>query len=109
MIRTKLCDLLGIEHPIIQAGMGPWKTEKLAIAAANSGILGIISTSGIVAELGEEFGIPTTKDSAKSKGNVDTPYSMIKQIILKVEESTRESKGIFGINCMVSAEMIDAS
>jgi len=30
LIRTALCDLLGIEHPIIQAGMGPFAPASLA-------------------------------------------------------------------------------
>ncbi|MHA1265979.1 MAG: NAD(P)H-dependent flavin oxidoreductase [Candidatus Helarchaeota archaeon] len=46
MIHTELCDLLDIKSPIIQAGMGPFSTEKLAIAASNAGILGLISHSG---------------------------------------------------------------
>ena len=34
-IHTEICDLLGIKHPIIQGGMGPYKTEDLALAVAN--------------------------------------------------------------------------
>ena len=48
MIRTELCDLIGIRYPIIQAGMGPYSTNRLAAAAANAGALGIISTSALV-------------------------------------------------------------
>jgi NAD(P)H-dependent flavin oxidoreductase YrpB (nitropropane dioxygenase family) len=47
MIRTKLCELLAIEHPIIQAGMGPFGTNRLAIAVANAGALGLISGSAL--------------------------------------------------------------
>ncbi len=101
MIRTGLCDLVGIRHPIIQAGMGPWKTEKLAIAAANAGILGIISTSGILAERGTLGRAPGSPGYGGS-----TPYETIKQIVRNVEEATRATGGIFGINCMVSAEMV---
>ncbi len=28
-MRTKLCDLLGIEHPIVQAGMGSFTSPEL--------------------------------------------------------------------------------
>ena len=38
--------MVGIQYPIIRARMGPYCTDKLAIAAANAGALGIISTSG---------------------------------------------------------------
>ena len=40
MLRTRLCELLGIEVPIIQAGMGPWSPAELAAAASNAGALG---------------------------------------------------------------------
>jgi len=43
MIHTALCDLLGIQYPIIQGGMGPNDTSDLAVAVTNAGGLGIIS------------------------------------------------------------------
>lgn len=45
-LHTELCDMLGTKYPIIQAGMGPFSTNRLAAVAANAGVLGIISTSG---------------------------------------------------------------
>ncbi len=47
MLKTKLTELLGIKHPIIQAGMGPFSNNNLAVASANAGVLGILSTSGL--------------------------------------------------------------
>lgn len=47
MIRTPLCHLLGIEHPIIQAGMGPFAPAGLAAAVSNAGGLGSIGTFGL--------------------------------------------------------------
>ena len=44
MIRTPLCELLGIEHPIIQAGMGAWTSASLAAEVSNAGGLGSISS-----------------------------------------------------------------
>jgi nitronate monooxygenase/enoyl-[acyl-carrier protein] reductase II len=44
VIRTVLCELLGIEHPIIQAGMGTWTSAELVAAVSNAGGLGSIST-----------------------------------------------------------------
>ncbi len=59
MIKTALCELLGIKYPIIQAGMGPFGTNKLCIAAANAGVLGLISSSGVdVKERNPEIGGP---------------------------------------------------
>jgi enoyl-[acyl-carrier protein] reductase II len=41
MLRTGLCDLLRIEHPIIQAGMGPFGSgAELAAAVSNAGAIG---------------------------------------------------------------------
>lgn len=42
MIRTKLCDLLGIEHPIIQGGMAWVSTPGLVAAVSEAGGLGVI-------------------------------------------------------------------
>ena len=43
MIKTPLCDLLGIEYPIFQGGMAWISDGKLAAAVSNAGGLGIIS------------------------------------------------------------------
>src|SRR5215470_6029840 len=43
--RTNLIDLLGIEHPIIQAPMGGAATPALAIAVSNAGGLGGLGCS----------------------------------------------------------------
>ena len=40
MLRTSLCDLLDIEYPIIQAGMGSATSGELAAAVSNAGALG---------------------------------------------------------------------
>ena len=42
MIRTRLCEMLGIEHPIVQGGMAWAATAELAAAVANAGGLGIV-------------------------------------------------------------------
>ena len=43
--RNRLCDMLGIERPIIQAPMGWIARSQLASAVSNAGGLGIIETS----------------------------------------------------------------
>ena len=42
MIKTPLCDLLGIKYPIVQGGMAWVGTAELAAAVSNAGGLGII-------------------------------------------------------------------
>lgn len=108
MINTELCEMLGIKHPIIQAGMGPYSTNKLAAASANAGVLGIISTSGFgyVRGGGAERGTGVAElIKTLTDGKGGTWEEQVKGAFHRVKEGTREAKGIFGINCMVSAEM----
>ena len=44
MLRTRLCNLLGIEFPIIQAGMGVFTSAELVAAVSNAGGLGSLGT-----------------------------------------------------------------
>lgn len=104
MINTALCNLIGIKHPIIQAGMGPFSNNKLAIAAANAGVLGLHSTSGLASK---ETQPGIFKHFAETGGASpdDDPKTILKKIFAQTQRETEESGGIFGINVMVSAEM----
>lgn len=42
MLPTSLCDVVGIEYPVIQAGMGLFTSPALAAAVSNAGGLGSI-------------------------------------------------------------------
>jgi enoyl-[acyl-carrier protein] reductase II len=44
MFKTAICDLFGIEHPIIQGGMAHVATAELVSAVSNAGGLGIIGS-----------------------------------------------------------------
>ncbi len=46
MLTTRLCTTLGIEHPIISAGMGGSTPPELAAAVSNAGGLGQVTVSG---------------------------------------------------------------
>jgi nitronate monooxygenase len=57
ILRTKLCDMLGIEYPILSAGMGPTligeKTGapvELVVAVSEAGGLGVLGGSGFTVE-----------------------------------------------------------
>lgn len=54
MIKTPLCELLGIEYPIFQGGMAWISDGKLAAAVSNAGGLGIISAMNADAQYLEE-------------------------------------------------------
>lgn len=47
MLRTEICDLFGIEHPILLAGMGQVSTPELAAAVSNAGGLGVMGASSL--------------------------------------------------------------
>jgi len=85
MIKTELCDLLGIKYPIIQAGMGPFVTIKLCQAVSTAGALGIISHTAL---------IPGTD-----------PVEKMREDIRWVNEHTR---GNFGVNVRVAKIQTDA-
>jgi len=44
-MRTEICDLFGVEHPIFLAGMGSASTPELAAAVSNAGGLGVIGAA----------------------------------------------------------------
>jgi nitronate monooxygenase len=54
MLSTELTRRLGIDHPIVQAGMGDAAGRDLAAAVSNAGGLGTIGTIGRTAEQTEE-------------------------------------------------------
>ena len=56
MLRTPLCDLLGIDVPIIGAPFGPWHQVELAAAVCAAGGLGSVgSVPRPAEELGEQW------------------------------------------------------
>jgi len=50
MIKTELCDVLGIEHPIIQGGMAWVATAELVSAVSEAGGLGVIGSGNAPGE-----------------------------------------------------------
>jgi enoyl-[acyl-carrier protein] reductase II len=47
MLRTPICDLFGIEHPIVLAGMGGVSMAPLVAAVSNAGGLGVIGAAAL--------------------------------------------------------------
>ena len=104
-IHTELCDIVGIKHPIIQGGMGPYKTEALSIAVSNAGALGVISCIGMAATLIPEA---APLDAERLFGS-DPPAVILEKSIEAVTKQTRSSGGVFGVNVPVASEFILAS
>lgn len=51
VLSNRYTRLVGIEHPIVQEGLGPFKTPKLAAAVSNAGGLGTVSMPGMPVDL----------------------------------------------------------
>ena len=50
MLKTRICDLFGIEYPIVSAGMGGVARAELAAAVSEAGGLGTIGLGGVSRE-----------------------------------------------------------
>ena len=50
MLRTRLCELLGIEYPVISAGMGAVALARLAAAVSEAGGMGTIGLAALGAD-----------------------------------------------------------
>ena len=49
-MHTRICDMLGITHPIVQAGMGFIARAELAAAVSEAGGLGMIGAASLSPE-----------------------------------------------------------
>jgi NAD(P)H-dependent flavin oxidoreductase YrpB (nitropropane dioxygenase family) len=108
MLRTRLTELLGISHPIIQAGMGPFSNNNLCVAAANAGTLGLLSTAGLFHREEEPWIYNAFVETAEASADDDIAL-VLEKVLKRTYRLTRDKGGIFGINVMVSAEYTDRS
>ncbi|MCX7981372.1 MAG: nitronate monooxygenase [Syntrophales bacterium] len=108
MIKSRLCDLLGIKYPIIQAGMGPFSNNNLCVASANAGVLGLLSTSGLFNKKDQPWIYNAFVDSGEASRD-DDMATALEKVLKRTYRLTKDKGGIFGINVMVSAELIQYS
>jgi NAD(P)H-dependent flavin oxidoreductase YrpB (nitropropane dioxygenase family) len=78
MIHTRICDLLGVRHPIVLGGMGTATTAPLVAAVSNAGGFGTLGTSAFDA---------TTLDTeiASIRERTDKPYG-INHLLFQIQE-----------------------
>ncbi len=69
MFKTRLCEILNIEYPIIQGGMAWVATAELAAAVSEAGGLGIIAAGNAPAEVVE-------KEIIKAKKLTNKPFGV---------------------------------
>ena len=108
MLKTKLTELLGIKHPIIQAGMGPFSNNNLAVAAANAGVLGLLSTSGLFNKETQPWIYQAFVETGEASMD-DDMAGVLETVLKRTYRLTKENDGVFGINVMVSAELVAKS
>ena len=108
MIKSRLCDLIGIKYPIIQAGMGPFSNNNLCVAAANAGVLGLLSTSGVFNKDDQ----PWIYSEFVRTGEVDPEDDMatvLEKVLKRTHRVVKDKGGVFGGNVMVSTEVLTAA
>lgn len=79
MIKTRLCDLLGITYPVLQGGMAWVADASLAAAVSNAGGLGIIAAM-----------------------NADSAW-----LVQEIEKARQLTKRVFGVNIMLMSPFAD--
>ncbi|HRS82150.1 MAG TPA: nitronate monooxygenase [Smithellaceae bacterium] len=104
MIKSRLCDMIGIRYPIIQAGMGPFSNNNLCVAAANAGVLGLLSTSGLFNKNDQPWIYKAFVESGEA-GMDDDMATVMEKVLKRTYRLVKDKGGIFGINVMVSAEV----
>ncbi len=105
MIKSRLTEMIGIKYPIIQAGMGPFSNNNLCVAAANAGVLGLLSTSGLFDKEAQPWIYDAFIKTADSTMD-DDMATVMEKLLKRTYRLTKDKGGIFGINVMVSAELM---
>jgi len=108
MITSRLCEKIGIKYPIIQAGMGPFSNNNLCVAAANAGVLGLLSTSGLFNKSDQPWIYEAFIQTAEATME-DDMATVLEKLLKRTYRLVKDKGGIFGINVMVSAELIENS
>ncbi len=105
MLKTRLTEMLGIRHPIIQAGMGPFSNNNLCVASANAGVLGLLSTSGLfIREVSPLIYEAFVKSGEASMD--DDIAGVLETVLKRTYRLTKDRGGVFGVNTLVSTEVV---
>lgn len=108
MLKTRLTEMLGIKHPIIQAGMGPFSNNNLCVAASNAGVLGLLSTSGLFHKVDQPW--VYNEFCRTGEANPDDDIAgVLTSVLRRTHRLVKDKGGIFGVNVMVSAEIVSSA
>jgi NAD(P)H-dependent flavin oxidoreductase YrpB (nitropropane dioxygenase family) len=78
MLHTRLCDSLGIKHPVVLGGMGSSTSAALVAAVSNGGGFGTLGTSGA-------SGAQITETAAAIRAATDKPFG-INHLLFRIDE-----------------------
>jgi len=74
-ISNRWTRLVGVEHPIVQEGLGPFRTPRLAAAVSNAGGLGTVSMPGMPEDI--EAGARTFREHIEECASLtDRPFAV---------------------------------
>ncbi len=114
-LRTPICDLLGIEVPIVLAGMGGASTPELAAAVSNAGGLGVLGAAACGPDELREwiertrkltsrpFGVDTLLPASVRRGTFDKPSAKgqsPRELLPQYLEFAREFMEKEGLECV---------
>jgi NAD(P)H-dependent flavin oxidoreductase YrpB (nitropropane dioxygenase family) len=75
VISNRYTRLVGIDHPIVQEGLGPFRTPKLAAAVSSAGGLGTVSMPGMPVDI--DAGARTFRDHIEECASLtDRPFAV---------------------------------
>jgi len=106
MIRTPICDLLGIEHPILLAGMGGVSYSAVTAAVSEAGGLGCLGAAGMdLEEMRRE--IRTVKARTHKPFGVDLLTASPRDQTRFVEAICTDGAKVFVAGLGVPAKVVD--
>jgi len=110
--KTDVCELFGMENPIVQAPMGPFITTKLCAAVSNAGGLGVISHTGTFIYLKERAPDLYKQILNFAPDLVESTLAMEREMgvntIAELETVSKLTNKPFGVNVRVAQEQPDA-
>ncbi len=106
MLRTSLCDLLGIDHPIMLAGMGGVSYSDVAAAVSEAGGFGCLGAAGMShEEMTRE--IRAVKAQTKKAFGVDLLTASPRDMVPFVETICEEGARAFVAGLGVPAKVVE--
>ncbi|MFZ0928672.1 MAG: nitronate monooxygenase, partial [Syntrophobacteraceae bacterium] len=82
----------------------PFSNNNLCVAAANAGVLGLLSTSGLFSKETQPWVYNAFVDSGEANRD-DDMATVLEKVLKRTYRLTKDQGGVFGINVMVSAEL----